>query len=79
MPIGAYDPWIRMHCNPEQALAMADDAGADAILPVHHLTFELSREPREEPIARFLATAADRVQVRDIGQELHLTSRRSGY
>ena len=79
MPIGAYDPWIRMHCNPEQALAMADDAGADAILPVHHLTFELSREPRGEPISRFLAAAADRVQVRDIGQEFHLTARRSGY
>ena len=22
MPIGAYDPWICAHCNPEQALAM---------------------------------------------------------
>jgi L-ascorbate metabolism protein UlaG (beta-lactamase superfamily) len=40
MPIGAYDPWIRGHCNPEQALAMANDAGAEFILPVHHRTFE---------------------------------------
>ena len=29
MPIGAYNPWIRAHCTPEQALQMADDAGAE--------------------------------------------------
>ena len=29
MPIGAYDPWIRVHCNPEQAWTMANHAGAD--------------------------------------------------
>ena len=28
MPVGAYDPWIRNHCTPEQAVAMADAAGA---------------------------------------------------
>ena len=28
MPIGAYDPWIRNHCTPEQAVMMADAAGA---------------------------------------------------
>ena len=27
MPIGAYDPWIRVHCNPEQAMSMANAAG----------------------------------------------------
>ncbi|HON07441.1 MAG TPA: MBL fold metallo-hydrolase, partial [Verrucomicrobiota bacterium] len=27
MPIGAYDPWIRHHCTPEQAVQMANDAG----------------------------------------------------
>ena len=57
MPIGAYDPWIRSHCNPEQALAMANDAGAEFILPVHHRTFELSREPSHEPLERLLAAA----------------------
>jgi len=74
MPIGAYDPWIRVHCNPEQALQMANDAGADFILPVHHKTFELSREPRAEPITRLLLAAGsspDRVVTRDIGQEFH--------
>src|SRR5262245_42883220 len=28
MPIGAYDPFIRNHCTPEQSVAMADAAGA---------------------------------------------------
>ncbi len=72
MPIGAYDPWIRAHCNPEQALAMANHAGAERVLPVHHRTFELSREPRLEPIERLLSAAGeDRVVVRDFGGEVH--------
>jgi len=74
MPIGAYNPWIHAHCNPEQALSMADDSGADFILPVHHRTFELSREPRSEPIERLLRAAGastDRIIVRDIGQDFH--------
>ena len=74
MPIGAYNPWIHAHCNPEQALEMADDAGADFVLPVHHKTFELSREPRTEPIERLLRAAgssSDRVVLRDIGYEFH--------
>jgi L-ascorbate metabolism protein UlaG (beta-lactamase superfamily) len=74
MPIGAYNPWIKVHCNPEQALAMADDANADFVLPVHHKTFELGREPRPEPMERLLRAAgglADRIVIRDIGQEFH--------
>jgi L-ascorbate metabolism protein UlaG (beta-lactamase superfamily) len=75
MPIGAYDPWIHAHCNPEQALAMANDAGAESVLPVHHRTFHLSREPYNEPIERLLQAsgrAEDRIQVREIGEEFHL-------
>lgn len=75
MPIGAYDPWIRVHCNPEQALSMAEDTGAEFILPVHHQTFQLSREPRYEPIHRLLTAAGsstDRVCLRSIGEEFHL-------
>lgn len=74
MPIGAYDPWIHAHCNPEQALSMANDAGAEFILPVHHRTFQLSREPAGEPMERLLEAAGaseDRVCVRDFGQEWH--------
>ena len=75
MPIGAYDPWIRVHCNPEQALEMANDAGAEYVLPVHHQTFSLSRESKLEPIERLLEAAgaySDRVCLQEIGQEFHL-------
>jgi L-ascorbate metabolism protein UlaG (beta-lactamase superfamily) len=75
MPVGAYDPWIRAHCNPEQAWAMSQDAGAEFVLPVHHQTFELSREPKFEPIQRLLNAAGsmpERICMQRIGQEFHL-------
>ena len=71
MPIGAYDPWIRNHCTPEQAVAMASAAGARLIVPVHHQSFELSREPFMEPIERTQAALSeeqDRLAIREIGQ-----------
>ncbi len=52
MPIGAYDPWIFVHANPEQSAAMTKQMGAKAILPVHWSTFTLSNEPVNEPIER---------------------------
>jgi len=76
MPIGAYDPWIRVHCNPEQAWEMANHAGAEFILPVHHQTFQLSREPNLEPVERILHAAGshpDRVALQEIGGEFHLS------
>src|SRR5206468_4875091 len=45
MSIGAYNPWIHSHCSPEQAVEMANAAGAHFIVPVHHQTFRLSFEP----------------------------------
>jgi L-ascorbate metabolism protein UlaG (beta-lactamase superfamily) len=77
MPIGAYNPWIRVHCTPEEALQMANDAGAELILPVHHQTFPLSREPRLEPIERLfsaLSSAPERLAWQEIGQEIHTRS-----
>ncbi len=74
MPVGAYDPWIRSHCNPEQAWQMAQDAGAEFFLPVHHQTFTLSREPYFEPIQRVCESAGrhpDRVALHRIGQQFH--------
>jgi L-ascorbate metabolism protein UlaG (beta-lactamase superfamily) len=71
MPIGAYDPWIRHHCTPEQAVAMADAAGARLFVPVHHQTFRLSRERDREPIERAEAALArehGRLALRDIGE-----------
>jgi L-ascorbate metabolism protein UlaG (beta-lactamase superfamily) len=75
MPIGAYDPWIHAHCNPEQALEMANQAGAEFVLPVHHQTFKLSSEPHREPIERLMlasGASADRIAVHEIGGEFHL-------
>jgi L-ascorbate metabolism protein UlaG (beta-lactamase superfamily) len=75
MPIGAYDPWIRNHCTPEQAVAMADAAGALLFVPVHHQSFQLSREPFLEPIERAqeaLSQERDRLAIRDIGQTIVL-------
>jgi L-ascorbate metabolism protein UlaG (beta-lactamase superfamily) len=79
MPIGAYDPWIHAHCNPEQALTMANHAGAEFVLPVHHRTFRLSREPFSEPIERLLVasgSAEHRIPVREIGEEFVLDGAR---
>ena len=72
LPIGAYDPWIRVHCSPEQAWQMGEDCGAEALLPVHHQTFRLSREPYFEPVERFLDAAGnhpERVVTSRIGHQ----------
>jgi len=74
MPIGAYNPWIYSHCSPEQSWQMANDAGAEFFLPLHHQTFALSREPYLEPIERVCAAACrhtDRIALHQIGQEFH--------
>lgn len=55
MAIGAYDPWIRVHATPEEAIAMANHMHAKAIMPIHWGTFILSDEPTTEPIERFKA------------------------
>ena len=71
MPIGAYDPWIRHHCTPEQAIHMADAAGARLFVPIHHQSFRLSREPLMEPIERaetMLAPEKGRLALRAIGE-----------
>src|SRR6266850_211338 len=71
MGIGAYQPWIRSHCTPEQAIAMATAAGARYVMPVHHQTFKLSFEPFREPIERFTAALQDepkRIALREIGE-----------
>ncbi len=54
---------------------MANDAGSDRLLPVHHQTFRLSHESKHEPIERVLHAAGSdpqRVCIREIGGEFHL-------
>lgn len=73
MPIGAYNPWITNHCTPEQAVTMADAAGARLFVPVHHQSFSLSREPVREPIERteaMLDAERGRLALREIGETL---------
>ena len=50
MPIGAYNPWKHAHCNPEEALQMAEDIKAKYFVPIHCKTFRQGSEPFEEPI-----------------------------
>lgn len=54
MPIGAYNPWVDVHCNPEEAVQMALHANAKMIAPMHCNTFKQSQEPMNEPIPRFV-------------------------
>ena len=71
MSIGCYNPWIRSHSTPEQAVEMATDAGARFIMPVHHQTFRLSFEPFREPIERFesaLRAEPERIALREVGE-----------
>jgi L-ascorbate metabolism protein UlaG (beta-lactamase superfamily) len=69
MPIGAYDPWIFAHCSPEQAIQMANEAGADRFLPIHFNTFAFGREGTVEPLRRMnAAIESERVGWRNVGQ-----------
>jgi len=71
MPIVAYQPWIRSHCTPEQAVEMAGAAGAKYIVPVHHQTFKLSDEPMNEPLERLQAALQrepERLALQQIGE-----------
>ena len=75
MPVGAYNPWIHYHCTPEQAWQMANDAGAEFVLPVHQQTFQLSKEPLHEPMERLYTAAGrhtDRIALARIGQEFRV-------
>ena len=71
LPIGAYDPYIYAHASPEQAWAMMREMNATYILPIHHSTFRLSREPVHEPLKRLLAAAGNerwRIIMRQVGE-----------
>ena len=71
MPIGCYDPWIRNHANPEQAITMADQMGAAYILPMHWGTFIQSDEPVQEPISTLrlaAGTHSSKIALESVGQ-----------
>lgn len=69
MPIGSYKPFECSHCTPEQAVQMANDAGARYLLPIHHKTFTLGREGPREPVQRLeQALERERIALRDVGE-----------
>jgi len=71
MPIAAYQPYIWNHCTPEQAVDMANAAGAKYIIPVHHRTFKLSHEPLGEPLERLqeaLKNEPERIALKQVGE-----------
>jgi L-ascorbate metabolism protein UlaG (beta-lactamase superfamily) len=68
--IGAYDPWIHYHANPEQVWSMFQQSGARYLIPIHWGTFRLSKEPMDEPMRRLIAAAGERsneIVLRHIG------------
>jgi len=66
----AYEPWHMVHTSPEQAASMAERMGARMVAPVHHGTFHDPREPRDEPLERFLGCwPAERTVCRRIGSQ----------
>lgn len=76
MPIGAYRPWICSHCTPEQAVAMANAAGAKYFVPIHHRTFHLGREGPIEPFERLrtaLCHEPERIALGEIGETFSVT------
>ncbi len=75
--IGAYDPWIWNHANPEQVWDMFRQTGARYLVPIHWGTFKLSKEPMDEPLRRLIAAAgpdSDRIVLRQIGAPWTLPS-----
>jgi len=68
--IGAYDPWIWNHADPEQVWTMFVQTDAHYLVPLHWGTFRLSKEPMDEPLRRLIAAAgpeSNRIVLRKIG------------
>tara|TARA_B110000285_G_scaffold77816_1_gene89629 strand:- start:4057 stop:4965 length:909 start_codon:yes stop_codon:yes gene_type:complete len=60
LPIGGYAPqWFLQsrHLNPEEALDVAADLGAEFVIPYHFGTYRLSLEAIDEPLLRFASAA----------------------
>lgn len=74
MPIGSYNAHNTCdHCTPEEAVQMANDAGAHHFLPIHHLTFNFGKTVWSEPMQR-LERALDKQRIawREVGETFTL-------
>lgn len=59
LPIGAYypDSYRAVHTSPEEAVRGFVDLGSELMVPMHYGTFNLGREPMDEPLQRLMAEA----------------------
>jgi L-ascorbate metabolism protein UlaG (beta-lactamase superfamily) len=68
MPIGSYGSRSGHHCTPEEAVRMVDECRGRYVVPIHHSTFPIGREPVTEPLERLQNTlAADRIAIQTPG------------
>lgn len=81
LPIGAYDcPSGReVHMNPEEAVKAFLDLNAKRMIPMHHATFPISNEHREEPMIRLIESIRahdieDRVVAPGEGEQVILSA-----
>jgi L-ascorbate metabolism protein UlaG (beta-lactamase superfamily) len=84
LPIGAYfpDSYRAVHTSPEEALRGFLELGAEWMVPMHFGTFNLGREPMDEPERRLIAEAAllgisRKVKVLEEGETMRLSSGKS--
>lgn len=62
IPIGAYAPrWFMaaQHADPAEAVRIMQDVGAHHALGIHWGTFQLTDEPRDEPVLRLASALAN--------------------
>lgn len=79
LPIGAYfpDSYRAVHTSPEEAIRAFVETGAEWMVPMHFGTFNLGREPMDEPPQRLMAEAArlgitNKVKILEEGETLRL-------
>jgi L-ascorbate metabolism protein UlaG (beta-lactamase superfamily) len=79
VPIGGYRARGSQHpnhVNPEEALRLFEDVGGGLLVPIHWGTFDMNREPFQEPPRRLMDEAVrlglvDRVALLAPGQSIH--------
>jgi N-acyl-phosphatidylethanolamine-hydrolysing phospholipase D len=79
VPIGGYSSFASRHpnhVNPEEAVQLSEDVGAQRLVPMHWGTFDMNVEPFAEPPTRLVREAErrgwqGRVTILDPGATLH--------